>query len=563
VVIPIILQRPYPQKSLRPSRSRPHLEALEDRTLLSVDVLSRWPGLSFSDDPRYQPPDPSAAVGPDFIVETVNASLEFFEKHTGAPLFSQQLEDFFAPVEPGYFVFDPVVTYDEMAGRFFVGALEGRLESSFLDFAISNTSNPLDGFTDMHRIRLSQTDPSGHPLAGDYPKLGFNADAYVVTVNMLRTDQTHDHVQVVTIDKSSVLDKDPTTLTSYQVNRPDPAIFTMAPATMHGSAPGGPMYFVVETTRSGGESLRVVQMTDMLTASPIFTDRDVPVPSYSSPPWAVHPEGGTIDTFGSFILNADWRGNQLVATHHVGSDAVTRVRWYEFDTEGRTPILVQSGEINQGPSVYTYFSAIAVAANGDMGLTFMESSATEFVSMYITGRKASDAPGTMQTPVDVFPGERAYLGGVRGGDYSSVTVDPVGDTFWATNMYKPSYSFWGTGIANFVITDATMPGAPSPGAVSPDAVRERFGRANANQSFGFALAAIPGNQLRQFTRAGQDVKTDALPPSPQHAVVAEMIIHNRQRSLHGFGAGKVGQGASDPEDHSPHEQEHFQTFPEG
>jgi len=469
MTIRIFPRQPQVQRRVRTSVSRPHLEALEDRSLLSVIVLNRFNGLNDDDDPRYQPPDTDAAAGPEYIVETVNATLEFFDKRTGTAVFAQRLEDLFAPIGPGSFVFDPVVTYDEMAGRFFVAALDGRIDSSFLDFAVSDTSNPLNGFSAMHRIDLFETNALGLALSADYPKLGFNADAYVVTVNMVQADKKHDHVQVVTIDKSSVLDHDPATLTKYQVDRPDPAIATMAAATMHGAAPGGPMYFVVETTRFGGDSLRVVQMTDVLSDSPTFTDYDIPVPSYAAPPLAIHP-GGTIDTFESFILNADWRGNQLVATHHVGSDGVARVRWYEFDTGGGTPALIQSGEINQGPNVYTYFSAIAVTDNGDIGLTFMESSAAEFVSMYITGRTASDAPGTMQTPVAIFPGEDAY-GGIRGGDYSAVTVDPVDGTFWAANMYKPALILWGTGIADFAIADRAAPPAAVQGTAPPDADR--------------------------------------------------------------------------------------------
>jgi hypothetical protein len=521
------------------ARSRPHLEALEDRTSLAVTVFNSFPGLSFSDDPRYQPPDTDAAVGPNYLVETVNATVKFFEKSTGAPLLSERLEDFFAPLGHGSYVFDPVVTYDDMAGRFFVAALEG---SSCLDFAVSDTSNPLDGFTDMHRVDLFETDARGNPLSSDYPKLGFNADAYVLTVNMLRADKTHDHVQIITIDKSSVLDDDPSTLTEYQVDRTDPAISTLAAATMHGSAPGGPMYFVVVTTPQGGDSLRVVQMTNILSNSPTFTDYGVAVAPYDAPPLAVHP-GGTIETFENFILNADWRDNQLVATQQVGSDGVTRVRWYEFDTGGGAPALFQSGEINQGPGVYTYFSAIAVADNGDLGLTFMESSATEFVSMYVTGRKASDPPGTMQTPVGVFPGENRYLGGTRGGDYSAVTVDPVDGTFWAANMYKPTIPFWGTGIANFALADFAPP-IPGTMLTVP------------------ASTAIPANQLWQLTRSGQDAETDALPPGPQHAVVAEMIIHNRERPLDRLDAGKIRHGAGDPKNDSSHEHEHFQAFPE-
>jgi hypothetical protein len=545
-------RRPQSPKRTRSSLPRLQLEALEERALLSVQVLNDFNGLSYNDDPRYQPPDTDAAAGPAYIVETINSSLAFFDKSTGAAVFGQRLEDFFAPVGPGSFLFDPVVTYDDMAGRFFVGVLDGHVDSSFLDFAVSNSANPLDGFAEMHRINLFETGRLGYPIYADYPKLGFNADAYVVTANMVQADEVHDHVQVVTIDKSSVLDEDPATLTVYRVDRTDvPRMSTMTAATMHGAAPGDPLYFVTETTRFGGWNLRVVQMTNVLSDSPTFTDYDVPVSFYLAPPLAVHP-GGTIDTFESFILNADWRDNHLVATHQVSSGGVARVRWYEFDTGTAKPSLIQSGQINQGPDVYTYFSAIALADNGDIGLTFMESSASEYVSMYITGRSAGDPPGTMQTPFATFPGEDVY-GGIRGGDYSAITLDPIDGSFWAANMYKPGFAFWGTGITNFVLAQDLPPRAPDGGAGPPAA--ERTVRS--------VLTAIPGNQLVQLSGTGQDVETDALPSSPQYAVVAEMIVHNRERPLDGLDARQIRQGARHPEDDGAHEQEHFQAFPEG
>jgi len=137
--------------------SRPYLEILEARTLLSVTVFKSFAGLSYTDDPRYQPPDANAAAGPATIVETVNATVRFFDKSTGAPVLSERLE-ISSLRSAGAFVFDPVVTYDDMAGRFFLAALDG---GGNLDFAVSDSSNPLDGFTEMHQVDLYETDAPG------------------------------------------------------------------------------------------------------------------------------------------------------------------------------------------------------------------------------------------------------------------------------------------------------------------------------------------------------------------------------------------------------------------
>jgi hypothetical protein len=443
-------------KRVRWHKARLDLEVLEDRSLPSVSVFGTAEGISASESScGCQPPDTDAAAGPDILVETVNLAIAYYDKGTGTRLALRSLQSFFSPVAPIYFISDPVVTYDEMAGRFFVGILDidtvGR--HGYFDFAVSDDADPRDGWTSIYKLDITQTNEAGQIFWGDYPKLGFNADAFFVTLNMkpfpLSSGSEPDHAQILAIDKASVLKHDPNILTVYNSDRPGPG-YAMAAATMHDTMPGDPMYFVREDTRFGGDHIRVVQMTDVLSMTPTYVEYSIPVAAYQRPPVAVHP-GGTIQTFESVILNADWRNGRLVATHHVGSGGITRARWYEFDTSGNTPSLTQSGEIDQGVGVYTYFEAIAVADNGDLGMTFMESSAKEFVTMYVTGQQAGDPAGTMQTPIATHIGGNRYLG-FRGGDYSGLTQDPVDGTFWAASMYKPASSqFWGTGLANFAL----------------------------------------------------------------------------------------------------------------
>ncbi len=153
------------------------------------------------------------------------------------------------------------------------------------------------------------------------------------------------------------------------------------------------------------------------------------------------------------ILNAEWRDDRLVATHAVGIGGDATVRWYEFDVSGAAPALVQSGEIDPGPGVHTYFPSIAIDAEGDLGVTYMQSSDTEFVSMYVAGRLADDPPGTMRDGVLVKAGQTTY-GGTRGGDYSGIAVDPVDNTFWAGNEVILANAFWSTWLAQFQVGSA-------------------------------------------------------------------------------------------------------------
>jgi hypothetical protein len=105
------------------------------------------------------------------------------------------------------------------------------------------------------------------------------------------------------------------------------------------------------------------------------------------------------------------------------------------------PTLLQSGQLG-GDDVFDYFPSVEIAPNGDVGMTYLESSHKEFMSMYVTGRTSTDPVGTMEPPQLVQAGQGHYADAsfapYRAGDYSSVSLDPLTDTFWAANEYATS-----------------------------------------------------------------------------------------------------------------------------
>lgn len=465
-------------------------ERLEDRLLLAANVLDDFAGQAFVDaaPERVIPPDTNLAVGPTHLVETVNRHVAFYNKSSGVEISSERLDVFFAetgtdaPDPPnGISVgFDPKVAYDELAGHFVVTALEVNSveETSHLLIAVSKSSNPLDGW-EMHRINAEDADK----YWADWTALGWDADAYYVTVNMFKWGGSYDHHSVFTFDKGSLTDGDADTLTYFDVDR-NGSHFTMWPALMHGAEAGEAMYFVEASASGAGSKIRVVKMTDKLSSDPTFEDFGVQVPNYS---WAVNPtqpDGANfhITNIGTRMLSAAWRNDHLVTGHGVGSDGVAHARWYEIDTSSAKPSLIQSGEIDAGPGIHTYLPALDIAPNGDIGMTYVQSSTDAgdangdgfkdgYLSMYVTGRKADDPLGTMQPPVLVKAGEATYLvedqvpnvdvdpPPYRVGDFGGIVVDPVDGTFWAANEYataslplSPVFDAnWGTWIVNFEI----------------------------------------------------------------------------------------------------------------
>src|SRR5438270_9018590 len=204
-----LTRRRRPNDSARKG-ARPGVEFLENRTLLSVNLTLGFTGLNTNDAGGIvEPPDTIAAAGPTAIDELVNSNIAYYSKSTGQSLFSEGLDVFFAPVDPDPFLLSDVsVTYDEQAGRFFVSSMNIDFNNlvSYFDFAVSNDSNPLDGFTEMHRIDTTEVSPrTGETLFTDFPRLGWNADAYVLSFNMFGFGTENQYTaQLLTIQNSTV-----------------------------------------------------------------------------------------------------------------------------------------------------------------------------------------------------------------------------------------------------------------------------------------------------------------------------------------------------------------------
>src|SRR5262249_10355813 len=196
--------------------------------------------------------------------------------------------------------------------------------------------------------------------------------AYVLSFNMFGFQTEYQYnTQLLTIQKSTVLDKNAATLTYHQVDRPLPNS-TLVPATMHGTSAGGPMWLVEEKGLEQNGSyanLRVVKMTNVLSASPTSTDYYVPVTAYTITPFPGDTLGTVSTALDTRILNLDWRNNQMVAAQDVGiaSDTNVHARWYEIATGGTAPALVQEGTLNPGPGVDTYMPSVALGTDGSIG----------------------------------------------------------------------------------------------------------------------------------------------------------------------------------------------------
>ena len=380
------------------------------------------------------PPDTNAAVGNNFVVETANLQIRVFDKTTGSILLHEPLAQFFGASSGG----DPYVVYDDNADRWYVVAFDSTDQG--LSLAVSFGGNPLQGFQTYHL-----TNVGGFP---DYQKLGFNKDAIFISYNDFGSGGTE--ATIASIDKAAALSG---TLT-YFASKPAFQFRAMPPAQMHKDGKGGVEWFVsTDGTDEGGNTIRVTRMTHYLSHTPNFTYTSLPVKEYRFAQNADQP-GGTITTFPNTTTTQVHYDNGRLVTAMASSTAADgfvypKGLYYQVNVNGKTPRLIKEGVIDPGLGVAVQMPSVVEDQQGNLGLTWVESSNAEYLSMWV-GNVYTNGNFSAQ---QAAPGLGFFFSSSRIGDYSTIVVDPSdGRTFWSANEYigaDGASNMWRTHITSF------------------------------------------------------------------------------------------------------------------
>ena len=229
---------------------------------------------------------------------------------------------------------------------------------------------------------------------------------------------------------------------------------------------------------------------NLLSNAPYFNIGDIGVDYYTPPPQAVQPSGAPIYTNGSEILNADWHDGLLVASQTIGlpTDSDVHARWYELNTSSTYPYLVQDGTISPGAGIDTYVPAVAIAPGDVIGMSYNESSQTEYPSIYLTQRMTSDPTGTMETPILAKAGDATYqdFDYNNWGNYNGLAVDPTDGSFWSGAEYSTSLlsgypANWGTYISHLESALSIVSSSPATGSLITGTAPTSFSLTFSNQ----------------------------------------------------------------------------------
>ena len=138
-----------------------------------------------------------------------------------------------------------------------------------------------------------------------------------------------------------------------------------------------------------------------------------------------------------------------------GSGTVNCVRWAQIDLATRT---VADAGVYASNGTYRTYADVAANDCGDMAVGYTKSSTAMVPGIWYTGRLSSDPAGTLQPESELKAGEISYTSFEpspprRWGDYTGMTIDPNGETFWYLGEYSKntgtSNGRWGTYIGSF------------------------------------------------------------------------------------------------------------------
>jgi hypothetical protein len=510
-------------------------------------------GATLADTQQSFPPDTMGAAGPSQFIIALNGRIRSFNKLTGLAdgVLNADTDVFFqavmTPPTSSNFTTDPRIRYDRLSGRWIIimidspaGSLPNRVMLAVSSSGVITAGTVWTRFF----FQNDQVSPAGDTGDfADYPTLGVDANALYIGVNVFASNGSFVNTTGFVVRKSSILANGAIIATAFRGlisnNGNGTGIYTpqgvdnFDPAATEG-------YFIgVDANAFGKLDLRRVGSpggTPSLSANIAITVPTTAIPN--SVPHLGNTGGanGNLDGLDDRLLGAHFRNGRLWTAHNVfvnntgvGSSTGSRdaVRWYELQgiPTGQTPSIFESGTVfqaspsNSTDQRYYWTGTIMVSGQGHAAMGFSTAGANEHVNAGTTFRLATDALGTMQTPVLYTtsttaynpPGDTGGTSGRRWGDYSYTSLDPSDDmTMWTIQEFCDAQNSYGVRILKMLAPAPAIPTNCNPAVLSPGTTNLQVVLAGATTNgagFFDPAAAIPNHILATVSGTGITVSS--------------------------------------------------------
>ncbi len=413
------------------------------------------------------PPDPELTVGPNHIIAVVNVALEIYDKNGNSLVGPTTFASLMSANPSCTGVFDPNAIYDESADRYILGI---DANGTGYCMAVSQTGDPTGSWNIYHYVTGSAS------LFFDYPHAGVGRDAIYMGANMFTFSFLDSRVWA--FDKQAMYAGQPAASVMRNLGSNED---TPQPINLHGWNQGtwptsGPHYILTETSYNGANH------TIWAWNDPFGANTLTPVGSFNLNTTTGVTAGLPINSVqsgsGGSLNAGDWRPldfeyrngfgwTTMTISCNPGSGTVNCIRWAQINPA--TATVVQSGVLASNGE-YRFHPDLAVNHCNDMAVGYTKSSSSTFPSVFYAGRQGSDPLNTLQAETLIKAGEITYTSFEsssprRWGDYTGMTIDPNGTTFWYLGEYSKNTGTtqgrWGTYIASMSYPACTT-GGPTP-----------------------------------------------------------------------------------------------------
>ena len=474
-----------PKKFERPEREDPEIERTEiprpkgeqieavtpsvaPQSAPAPAPTSSFDGLDFANWGAGHPPDPNGDVGPTYYIQTINTSIGVFRKSDGVRIaaftFDTLMAEGFNDVRATNNFGDPVVLYDTFEDRWIISDFAFTLDSggNIINppgnqqvFAVSKTNDPVSGGWNFYSINTTGG-------LGDYPKLGIWPDGLYMSVNMFGypAGASFQNPRVYAFNKAQMYAGAPT-VQVVTFNAP-PADFAVMPSNARLQVgtppPGTPNYYVSTWEFTNALTVYKFHVDWNHISLSTFTGPDTPLAATSWPnaavPNAPSQGGNALDVLEIRAMVQNQYSNiggveSLWTCHTVrrqNTSGIAAPRWYQVNVTGGTVAANLPQAATWDPDganvIYRFMPSVEVDRAGDMAMGYSTSNSTTKPAIKYAGRLAGDPVNTFsQTETVLMQGTGTQTGNcgasscIRWGDYSAMTLDPDGCTFWYTNEY--------------------------------------------------------------------------------------------------------------------------------
>jgi hypothetical protein len=452
------------------------------------------------------PPDTTAGVGPNHIVQWVNISFAVYSK-TGVKLYGPAAgntlwQGFGGPCETQNDG-DPIVRYDRLADRWLMSqlAVPNFPDGPFYQcIAVSKTGDPLGQYY-RYAFVISDT------LLNDYPKFGVWPDGYYMAVNHFSCYDAIPPLGFISCDwagqgvyafqRDLMLQGLPAPMVGFRLDASN--LGGMLPSDLDGPPPpaGTPNHFVqvdddawLQPNDPWGPDLDRLQVWAFQVdwASPLsstfsqatvlqtepfdsnmcgYSPNCIPQPGVDILGLPSPPVDALADRLMYRLQYRNFGSYQTLVTNHTvdvnGADHAG-IRWYELRDSGTGWTIQQQGTYAPADTIHRWMGSIATDQASNMALGFSAGNLTTSPSIRYVGRQAGDSPGQLGVEDSIVHGTGYQLDSSgRWGDYSTMNVDPSDDcTFWYTQEYYQDADIvwgrnWQTRIASFKFANCGTP----------------------------------------------------------------------------------------------------------